>query len=180
MKPSLADIALYFLKLGTIGFGGPIALVSYMHRDLVEQRGWVTEQQYRDGLALSQLAPGPRAAQLATYLGWVRPGRAGATLAAIAVVAPSLLMVLALSVLYVRFGGLPWMTGAFYGVGAAVIGIIAVGCARLARKTLGTDWLFWLLFAANAVFTAVTAKELLSVLLLSGLVVMAVRAPPRV
>lgn len=179
MKPRISEITRYFLKLGSIGFGGPVALVAYMHRDLVERRAWFTEQEYRDGLALSQLAPGPLAAQLATYLGWSSAGVAGATAAAIAFVLPSLLIVLALSALYVRYGGLPWMAGAFYGIGAAVIGIIAKSCIRLARKSLEHDYLLWAIFVANALFTAVTSSEKLSILLGSGLLVLLARMRAR-
>src|SRR3954466_15922618 len=82
--PRLADLARYFLRLGTLGFGGPIALAGAMQRDLVEERGWITLDEYREGLALAQVAPGPLAAQLATYLGWVRGGLLGATVASIA------------------------------------------------------------------------------------------------
>ena len=114
----------YFLRLGTTGFGGPVALVGYMQRDLVERRGWYTPDEYREGLALAQLAPGPLAAQLAMYLGWARGGAVTAGLVGLAFVLPSFLMVLAIGVGYVRFGGLPWMQGAFYGIGAAVIAII--------------------------------------------------------
>ena len=121
---TLREFLLYFLRLGTFGFGGPIALVGYMQRDLVEERRWISKQDYVEGLALAQLAPGPLAAQLAIYLGWVRAGVLGATLVSIAFVLPSFLMVLALSALYLRFGGLSWMQGAFYGIGAAVIAII--------------------------------------------------------
>src|SRR5215210_3141846 len=78
---SLRQIGLYFLKLGTIGFGGPVALVGYMRHDLVEQRKWITESDYKEGLALAQLAPGPLAAQLGIYIGYVHYGTAGATLA---------------------------------------------------------------------------------------------------
>ena len=106
---SMRDLLLYFLRLGTFGFGGPIALAGYMQRDLVEERRWFSRQDYLEGLALSQLSPGPLAAQLAKYLGWVRAGIPGATLVAAAFVAPSFVMVLAISWLYVRFGGLPWI-----------------------------------------------------------------------
>lgn len=105
----LRGFLLYFVKLGTFGFGGPIALTGYMQRDLVERRKWVSEEDYKEGLSLAQLAPGPLAAQLAIYLGWVRAGLLGATLVGLAFVVPSLIMVLVLSVMYVRFGGLPWM-----------------------------------------------------------------------
>src|SRR5947208_15541885 len=122
---TLGALAGYCLRLGTFGFGGPIALAGSMQRDLVERRRWVTEQDYKQGLALAQLSPGPLAAQLAMYLGWVRAGTLGASVVAAAFILPSFVMVLALSALYLRFGGLPWMRGAFYGIGAAVIGIIA-------------------------------------------------------
>src|SRR5215203_1716678 len=117
----LRRLLLYFLQLGTFGFGGPIALTGYMQRDLVERRGWFSEQDYKEGLSLAQLAPGPLAAQLAIYLGWVRAGVMGATLVGVAFVIPSFLMVLVLSWFYVRYGGVAWMQGAFYGIGAAVI-----------------------------------------------------------
>jgi len=158
----------YFLRLGTIGFGGPIALAGAMHRDLVEQRRWVTEAEYRDGLALAQLAPGPLAAQLAIYLGWIRGRVLGATLAGIGFVLPSFLMVLALAVAYVRVGGLPWMRGVFYGVSAAVIAIIARSVAKLARAALRRDRLLWALFVATAGITIVTASEIVWVFLAAG------------
>src|SRR3954469_2052806 len=121
---TLRDITLYFLRLGAFGFGGPIALAGYMQRDLVERRRWISKQDYVEGLALAQLAPGPLAAQLSMYLGWVRGGVLGATLVGIAFVLPSFLMVIAISALYVSYGGLSWMQGMFYGIGAAVIAII--------------------------------------------------------
>jgi chromate transporter len=176
---SLADLAHYFLKLGTFGFGGPIALVGYMQRDLVERRRWIAEQDYREGLALAQLAPGPLAAQLAIYLGWVRSRALGATLIAIAFILPSFLMVLVLSALYVRFGGLSWMQGAFYGIGAAVIAIIVRSAVKLVRITLGRDWLLWSLFAVSASVTAWTESEIIWVFLLSGVLALLVKAPPR-
>src|SRR3954452_21569117 len=121
---TLGEFLWYFLRLGTIGFGGPIALAGYMQRDLVEQRRWISKEEYVEGLALAQLAPGPLAAQLAIYLGWVRGRVLGATLIGIAFVLPSFLMVLVLASLYVKFGGMAWMRGVFYGIGAAVIAII--------------------------------------------------------
>jgi chromate transporter len=138
---SLRDIVLYFLQLGTLGFGGPIALAGYMQRDLVERRRWISKQDYVEGLALAQLAPGPLAAQLAIYLGWVRGRVLGATLVGLAFVLPSFVMVLVISTLYVEFGGLPWMRGAFYGIGAAVIAIIARSVFKLVKMTLSKDWL---------------------------------------
>ncbi|TMI34029.1 MAG: chromate transporter, partial [Betaproteobacteria bacterium] len=122
---SLWQMVQYMAKLGTIGFGGPVALVGYMHRDLVEQRKWISEADYKEGLTLAQLMPGPLAAQLAIYLGYVHYGITGATLVGIAFVLPSFLMVVALGAAYMAYGGLSWMQAVFYGVGAAVIGIIA-------------------------------------------------------
>ncbi len=136
---SLARFVGYFLWLGTVGFGGPIALAGHMQQDLVDGRGWIAQQDYVEGLALAQLAPGPLAAQLAIYLGYVRAGILGATLVGVAFVLPSFLMVLALSAAYVRYGGLSWMQGMFYGIGAAVIAIIARSAFKLTKLTLGKD-----------------------------------------
>ncbi|HKQ57225.1 MAG TPA: chromate efflux transporter [Candidatus Eisenbacteria bacterium] len=176
MTPSRTAFVLYFLRLGALGFGGPIALTGAMQRDLVEERGWVSKQDFLDGLALAQLAPGPLAAQLAIYLGWVHARLLGATLVAAAFILPSFVMVLALSALYVRYGGLPWMQGVFYGVGPAAIALIARGALKLARMTLGRDALLWTLFAINALVTAWTGQEVLWVFVSSGLVVLALRS----
>jgi chromate transporter len=156
---SMRDLLLYFLRLGTFGFGGPIALAGYMQRDLVEDRRWFSRQDYLEGLALSQLSPGPLAAQLAKYLGWVRAGIPGATLVAAAFIGPSFLMVLAISWLYVRFGGLPWIQALFYGIGAAVIAIIARSAYKLARATVGKNPVLIALFAISGVVTGWTEKE---------------------
>ena len=136
----------YFLKLGTIGFGGPVALVGYMQRDLVERHHWIDDEEYKLGLALAQIMPGPLAAQLAIAIGYFAHGVLGATLVGLAFVLPSFLMVLALSMLYVAFGGLWWMQAVFYGVSAAVIGIIAIASYKLARKVNGRDPLLWGIF----------------------------------
>src|SRR5262249_12537965 len=112
---SLRALAAYFLRLGTFGFGGPIALAGSMQRDLVERRGWITSQDYVQGLALAQLSPGPLAAQLAMYLGWVRAGTLGASVIAAAFILPSFLMVIALAAFYCRFGRLPWSECPFSG-----------------------------------------------------------------
>jgi chromate transporter len=176
---SLRDLVVYFAKLGTFGFGGPIALAGYMQRDLVEERRWISEQDYKEGLALAQLAPGPLAAQLAIYIGWLRGRVLGATLVGIAFVLPSFVMVLALSALYLRFEGLPWMQGLFYGIGAAVIAIIARSVLKLGRMTLTKDWLLWGLFAVSGVVTAWTESEIVWVFVASGVIAMLVKAPPR-
>ena len=156
---SLGQLTAYFLKLGTIGFGGPVALVEYMRRDLVERRRWISESDYMDGLALSQLAPGPLAAQLAIYIGFVDYRVLGATAAGIAFVVPSFLMVVGLGWAYVRFGGLPWMQAVFYAVGAAVIGIIALSAYRLTRRSIGRGPLLWLIWLGTALVTVITESE---------------------
>jgi len=168
----------YFLKLGTVGFGGPIALAGYMQRDLVDDRGWVSKQDYLDGLALAQLAPGPLAAQLAIYLGYIRAGVFGATVVGIAFILPSFLMVLALAAAYVRYGGLPWMQGMFYGIGAAVIGIITRSAFKLTKLTLGKDKLLWGIFSVLAVSTAWTSREIIWLFLLAGIVAVLAKAIP--
>jgi chromate transporter len=165
---TLNQLVRYFLKLGAIGFGGPPALVSYMHRDLVEEKGWITEADYKEGMALAQLAPGPLAAQLAIYIGYVDYKVLGATAAGLAFVLPSFVMVLALGFAYVQFGGLPWMQAVFYGIGAAVIGIISIGTYKLTKKSIGKDWLLWVLFAVLAVTTFVFEKEIIGLILASG------------
>src|SRR5438445_807350 len=175
---TLRDLLLYFLRLGTFGFGGPIALAGYMQGDLVEERHWVSKSDYLEGLAFSQLSPGPLAAQLAMYLGWVRAGAIGATVVGIAFILPSFLMVLVLSALYVHFGSLPWIQGMFYGIGAAVIAIIVRSAIKLVRTTVGKDWLLWTIFAVLAITTAWTKSEIIWLFILCGAVAMLVKAPP--
>jgi chromate transporter len=176
---SLRQLTLYFLKLGAIGFGGPVALVGYMHRDLVEQRKWITEEDYKEGLALAQLAPGPLAAQLAIYLGYVHYRVIGATIIGLAFILPSFLMVLALGYAYVRAGGLPWMQAVFYGIGAAVIGIIAISSYKLSKKSLGKDWLLWTIAVVLAVTTFISEKEILWLILAAGVIVWMYKSPPK-
>jgi chromate transporter len=176
---SLGQLALYFLKLGTVGFGGPVALVGYMFRDLVEARHWIGEEDYKEGLTLAQLMPGPLAAQLAMYLGYVHYRVLGATVAGIAFVLPSFLMVVAIGWAYVRYGGLPWMQAAFYGVGAAVIGIIAISAYKLTTKNIGKDKLLWAIYLITAAFTVWTQSESVWLFLGGGLLVWLVRAPPK-
>jgi chromate transporter len=142
---------------------------------LVERRGWVSERDYKEGLTLAQLAPGPLAAQLAIYLGWARAGVLGATLVGAAFVGPSLVMVLALSIAYVSFGGLPWMQGVFYGIGAAVIAIIAQSAIKLTRITPGRDRFLWVVFGVSALVTAWTESEIFTLFIAAGVVTVLVR-----
>ncbi len=176
---SLKQLVIYFLKLGTIGFGGPVALVGYMHRDLVEKNKWISDEDYKEGLALAQLAPGPLAAQLSIYLGYVHYRILGATLAGIAFVLPSFIMVLGLGYAYVRAGGLPWMQAVFYGIGATVIGIIAVSSYKLSRKSLGKNGLLWGIAVVLAAVTFITQKEVLWLILLAGVIVWFYKSPPK-
>ncbi|MSR77509.1 MAG: chromate transporter [Candidatus Omnitrophica bacterium] len=179
-KPSysLRQMVLYALKLGATGFGGPVALVGYMFRDLVEKRKWISEADYKEGLTLAQLAPGPLAAQLAIYLGYVDYHILGATLVGLAFVLPSFLMVVALGWAYKTYGGLSWMQAVFYGVGAAVIGIIAHSAYKLTSKTLGKNKLLWAIYIVLAAFTAITESENIYLILASGLLVWFVEHPP--
>lgn len=174
---TLRDFLGYFLYLGTFGFGGPIALAGYMQKDLVETRRWISKQDYVDGLALAQLAPGPLAAQLAMYLGYVRAGIFGATGVSLAFILPSFLMVLGISWCYVRFGGLAWMQALFYGIGAAVIGIIVRSAYKLVTLTLGKDRALWAIFLVLALITAVAQTEVAWLFFLAGGIYLAVKVP---
>ena len=178
-KYSLTQLVAYFLKLGAVGFGGPIALIGYMHRDLVEDRKWINNNDYKDGLALAQLAPGPLAAQLSIYIGYVDYKIIGATLTGLAFILPSFIMVLILGLLYVHFNGLAWMQYVFYGVGPAVIGIICISSFKLSKKTIGKEKLLWALFFTLLIVTFISKAENIWLILLSGFIVWMVKHPPR-
>ena len=185
-KYSLKDLIIYFLKLGTWGFGGPVALVEYMHRDLVVKKQWISEEEYREGLALAQLAPGPLAAQLGIYIGFVHYRLAGATLAGLAFVIPSFIMVVLIGMAYLKYSGLFWIQSVFYGVGACVVGIIALSAWKLTIKSVrkpqlkevSQKWLLWILYFIALILTVVTEREEVMVFLASGFVYMLVKAPP--
>jgi len=176
---TLWQLVLYFLRLGALGFGGPVALVGYMHRDLVERHGWITESDYKEGIALAQLAPGPMAAQTAIYLGYVHYRTLGATLVGLAFVLPSFLMVVALGWAYQRFGGLQWMQAVFYGVGAAVVGIIAISAHKLTIKSAGKDKLLWAIYLTLVTVTVVTESEIAWLFLAAGVLGWFWHAPPK-
>jgi len=175
---TLRNLAYYFLKLGSIGFGGPVALVGYMHRDLVEKKRWIGEDDYRQGLALSQLAPGPLAAQLAIYIGYVHHRILGATIAGVAFVLPSFLMVAGIGWAYMEYEGLSWMQAVFTGVGPAVIGIIAVSSFRLTKKSVGKDLLLWFIFWLVGISTFISEREILWLVLGAGIITWFIKAPP--
>jgi len=176
---SLWQLVLYMLKLGTWGFGGPVALAGYMNRDLVEKYQWITEADYKEGMALAQMAPGPMAAQLAIYMGYVHYRILGATLAGIAFVMPSFFMVVALGWAYVAYGDLAWMRSVFYGVGAVVIGIIAISAHKLTKKTIGKDKLLWAIFLVMTISTVLTQSEIASLVFAAGFITLFVKAPPK-
>lgn len=175
---SLWELTAYTLRLGTLGFGGPVALVGYMHRDLVEQRKWISEADYKEGLTLAQLMPGPLAAQLAIYLGYVHYGILGATLVGVGFVLPSFVMVVALGWAYQLYGGLQWMQAVFYGVGACVIGIILISATKLTQKTIGKDKLLWAIYLVSGAVTLVTESEWIALFLGAGLLTWLVKNPP--
>jgi chromate transporter len=174
----LWDIVLYMLKLGAIGFGGPIALIGYMHRDLVEQKKWISESEYAEGLALAQLAPGPLAAQLGIYLCYVHYGILGATVGGIAFILPSFFMVVALGWIYVQYGGISWMQAVFYGVGACVIGIIANSAYKLTQKMIKGK-LIWIIYLISISITVITESEIIWTFLVAGILVWLAEAPPK-
>lgn len=178
-KSSLKGLLLYFLKLGTIGFGGPIALVGYMQRDLQEKRNWIKKEEYLRGLTLSQLAPGPLAAQLAMYIGDIRYGILGITLVAFSFIGPSFLMVIAISILYVKFGGLPIIQALFYGIGAAVIGIIIASAYKLTKTTIKDKKFLWVIFAILFLTTAITKQENIFLIILSGIITLFIYSRPK-
>jgi len=165
---TLRDLMRYFLRLGSSGFGGPIALVGYMQRDLVEDRGWFTEEEYRQGLALAQTMPGPLAAQLAMWFGFLRSGALGAAAVAVPFVLPPCLVVTAIAVIYAKYQGLRAVHEIFLGVGPAVLAIIAIAAYKLARATNKTDPVLWVIAAIVCGVTAVAKTEIVWLFLAAG------------
>lgn len=168
----------YFLWLGTFGFGGPIALIGHMQRDLVLKKQWITEEEYLEGLALAKLCPGPLASQLAIYLGWLRFKVLGATLVAVAFTLPAFLIVLSLAIFYVHYGSLPWIQSILYGIGAAVIAIIIRSAYFLIRMTAGKDIFLWTLVIISSLFTIYNSSDLVWLFMVCGVLTLLLRAPP--
>jgi chromate transporter len=177
--PGFGAYLRYFLGLGTWGFGGPIASVGYMQRDLVERRGWLSEADFLDGVALGQTMPGPLAAQVVMWAGFLRKGWAGALATAAAFIAPSFLLVLAVAVIYARYSGLAIVQSLFYGIAPAVMAIIAIAAWKLARLTNRSDRRLWAISAALAVVTAVSGAEIAVLFIAAGLLMITLDAPPR-
>lgn len=175
-KSSLKDLVLYFIRLGATGFGGPIALVASMQRDLVEDRNWFSQDTFKEGMSLSQIAPGPLATQMAIYLGWAHSKIRGATLVGIFFVLPSFLMVVGLAILYIKYGSLPFIQKLFHGIGPAVIGIIVVGVHKLSKRNLDKSWDLWIIALINASIVVITQSEIIWIFLISGVALMALRS----
>jgi chromate transporter len=175
---SLRDLAGYFLRLGTLGFGGPIALAGYMQRDLVERRGWITQEEYLQGLAVSQTLPGPLAAQLAMWLGYVRRGFWGAVAAAVPFILPPFVIVSVVAALYVAFAGTTIIQALFYGIGPTVIALILRGAWKLLGVTVKRDRRLWAIFGVVALITFALRSEVAVLFVLAGLVGVVLYAPP--
>lgn len=175
---SLRDLALYFLRLGALGFGGPIALAGYMKRNLEEERHWIDPDEFQDGLAIAQTMPGPLAAQLAMWIGFIRYGVLGATLTGVLFILPPFLLVLGVAALYVALEGLAIIRALFYGIGPAAIAIITLAAWKLARTTDGKDPKLWVVSAVLMAITVVTRTELAWLFIVAGILGMFVFAPP--
>ena len=176
--PGFAAVLRYFLKLGSSGFGGPIAVVGYMQRDLVQQRGWIARQDFLNGVALGQTMPGPLAAQVAMWAGYLRRGAAGAAATAAAFIIPSFAMVTAVAALYVHYAGLPVVQSLFYGIAPAVMAVIAIAAWKLVRLTDGKDRRAWAISAVVFAVTAVTGQEPIYLIIGAGLVMIMLDARP--
>jgi chromate transporter len=177
--PPLRAFLRYFVGLGTWGFGGPIATVGYMQRDLVEGRTWVTERDFLNGVALGQTMPGPLAAQVVMWVGYLQRGALGALGTSTLFILPSFVVVLGVAIVYVRFQGLAVVQALFYGISPAVIALIAVASVKLARLTDKSDTKLWTISLVVAVVTAVTGAEIGLMFIAAGLLMILLEAPPK-
>jgi chromate transporter len=154
----IRDLVLYYLRLGTLGFGGPVALCGQMERELVQERRWLTKDEMREAIAVCQSLPGPLAIQVGIFISYIRGGFWGAWAGGWAFILPNFVIVAALAALYVHFGGLPLVTAIFYGVSPAVIALILHSCYRLAKLGM-EDWLQWVIVAICFVVTVAVQAE---------------------
>jgi chromate transporter len=164
---SMVELAVYFLRLGTLGFGGPVALCGLMEKDLVQERGWLTKGEMRDAIAVSQSMPGPLAIQVGIFISYMRGGFWGAWVGGWAFILPNFLIVAALGALYVHFGGLSWMTAIFYGVSPAVIALIVHSCWRLGKLGM-EDWFQWAVAGVSFLVTIVLQAEVAILFIAAG------------
>lgn len=170
----------YFLKLGAIGFGGPIATVGYMQRDLVEQRQWIDRRDFLDGVALGQTMPGPLAAQVAMWVGYLRRGALGAAAVAAAFVAPAFVIVVAAATAYSHYSGTRVVQALFYGIAPAVMAIITIAAIKLIKLTDRSDWRLWSISVAVFALTALTGSEPVLVIVGAGVLMILLDARPRI
>ncbi len=175
MELNFKNLSSYFLKLGTIGFGGPAALTQLMEKNLVEERKWLTKEEYVEGFALSQLAPGPLAAQMAIYIGWLKHGSLGAAWIGFLFCLPSFLMCIVLGYLYIKFGSLPWIQSVFYIAGPAVIAVIANSSYALFKKTAKASHWTILIWLISAFYTGLFEEESILLILFSGILLAIIR-----
>ncbi len=165
----IRDLVRYYLRLGLLGFGGPVALVSQMERELVDEKRWLTKEEMREGIAVCQSLPGPLAIQVGIWISYIRGGFWGAWAGGWAFILPNFVIVAALGALYVRFEGLPAVAAIFYGVSPAVIALILHSCYRLTKLGM-KDWLEWTLAAAAFVITVAVQAEVALVFIGCGIV----------
>jgi chromate transporter len=165
----LLELLIYFLRLGLLGFGGPVALVGQMEREVVAERGWLTKEQMREAIAICQSLPGPLAIQVGIYIGYFRGGFCGAWIAGWAFILPNFVIVAALGALYVYLGDLKPVTAVFYGVSPAVIALILHSCYRLAKLGM-EDWLQWAIATICLGVTVVLQAEVALLFIGAGLV----------
>jgi chromate transporter len=175
---SFGRLLRYFLVLGAVGWGGPIAVVGYMQRDLVTKYGWISEQDFLDGVALGQIMPGPLAAQVAMWVGYLRRGALGAAAVAAAFIAPSFVFVFGVAALYVHYSGLPPVLAVFRGITPVVMGIMALTAYKLLRFTDGKDKRAWAISAVLFAATAFTGNEPVALVVAAGLLMIMVDARP--
>src|SRR3979490_2809591 len=165
----IGELVRYFLRLGFLGFGGPVALVGQMERELVDERKWLTKEQMRESIAICQSLPGPLAIQVGIYVSYLRGGFWGAWAGGWAFILPNFVIVAALGALYVYLGDLQPVTGAFYGVSPAVIALILHSCYRLAKLGM-EDWLQWAIAAVCLVVTVILQAEVALLFIGAGIV----------
>jgi chromate transporter len=169
-RGSIAEVTRYFLRLGLLGFGGPVALVGQMERELVGgERQWLSKEQMREAIAICQSLPGPLAIQVGIYLSYLRAGFWGAWAGGWAFILPNFVIVAALGALYVYFGDLKPVTGIFYGVAPAVIALILHSCYRLAKLGM-EDWLQWAIAGVCLAVTVIVQAEVALLFIGSGIV----------
>jgi chromate transporter len=169
VRGGIGELAVYFLRLGLLGFGGPVALVGQMERELVAERRWLTKEQMREAIAICQSLPGPLAIQVGIYISYLRCGFWGAWAGGWAFILPNFVIVAALGALYVYFGDLPPVTAIFYGVSPAVIALILHSCYRLAKLGM-EDWVQWTIAGICLIVTVIVQAEVALLFIGAGII----------